>query len=126
MRDIRFVLGAIVVVAACGGGDNGTGPGGGGGGGGGGGTLVHAVRVTTTASDFVPNSVTIPANDSVFFTVGAITHNVVFDTPGAPANVGDVSNTTAKRQFTTAGTFNYHCSIHGSPTAGMRGSVTVQ
>jgi plastocyanin len=39
-------------------------------------------------------------------------HDVVFDpVPGAPANL--VSGVTALRTFTTAGSFPYHCSIHG-------------
>ncbi|HEX2780618.1 MAG TPA: plastocyanin/azurin family copper-binding protein, partial [Gemmatimonadaceae bacterium] len=98
-----------------------------GGGGGGGGTLVHASRVNATdALAFNPSSVTIPAGDTIYFTIGSVTHNVVFDTQGAPANVGDASSTTEKRRFPTAGTFNYHCSLHGTATTGMRGTVIVQ
>lgn len=124
MRDLKFAIAALVLLAACGGGgDTGTNPGGGGGGGGGGGALVHATRVNATAAlAFSPNAVTIPANDTIYYTFGSVVHNVKFDTQGAPADVPDASNTTEKRQFPTAGTFNYHCTIHPS----MTGTVTVQ
>jgi plastocyanin len=31
---------------------------------------------------------------------------------GAPGNIGDTTTGSATATFTTAGTFNYHCSIH--------------
>jgi plastocyanin len=111
-----MLAGGLVVIVACGGGDNGTGPVDGGG------TLVHAKRVTaTTTIAFDPNAVTIPAGDSIFYTFQSVQHNVVFDTPGNPGDVPNTINATVKRKFPTAGTFNYHCSIHPS----MTGSVTV-
>jgi plastocyanin len=114
-----LVAGGVVVIIACGGGgDNGTKPctdcGGG--------TLVHAKRVTaTSALAFDPNAVSIPAGDSIFYTFEGVQHNVIFDSPGSPANVPNTQSATVKRQFVTAGTYNYHCSIHPS----MTGSVTV-
>lgn len=116
----RWMLaGGLVVIVACGGGDNGTGPVNGGGGGG---TLVHASRVTATTSfAFDPNAVTIPAGDTIYYTFQTVRHNVVFDTPGNPGDVPNTVNATVKRKFPTAGTFNYHCSLH----PGMTGSITV-
>ena len=38
---------------------------------------------------------------------------------------GNRSSGTYTRAFATAGTFPYHCTIHGSATSGMRGTVTV-
>jgi plastocyanin len=118
-RSMSIAVGVLVLVA-CGGGDNGAGPGDGGGGGG---TLVHAARVTATnALTFNPQSVSIPANDTIFFTFQDVQHNVRFTAAtGVPADVPSTQSTTVKRQFTTAGTFNYHCSIHPQ----MTGTVTV-
>ena len=126
MRLAMLGLGAIVLATACGGGGGSpTEPiGGGGGGGNGGGTpLVHAKEVTTGAASFNPASETIPVNDSIFFTFGAVTHNVNFGgVAGAPSNIGDTSNATVKRAFKTAGTFDYQCTIH----LGMTGKIVVQ
>jgi plastocyanin len=55
---------------------------------------------------------------------GVITHNVTFAaTTGAPANCANgASGTTCTRAFSTAGTFNYSCTLH----PGMNGKVVVQ
>ena len=135
---IIFVIAGVLVVLSivlynCGGG--------GGGGYGGGGTpptpstvqvVVCSAGTTTTVSivnqitGFSPSSVTVPVNsivqwtnnDSIIHTVTSTTvpTNGTFDSgnlaPGASICL----------KFTSAGTFNYHCSIH--PT--MTGLVTVQ
>jgi plastocyanin len=121
MRFSVLAIVGLVVASACGGGgDSGTGPIDGGGGGGG--TLVHAKRVTATAGlSFDPNTVSIAANDSIYFTFQGVLHNVRFDTPSSPTDIGNTASATVKRQFPTAGTYNYHCSIHPQ----MTGSVTV-
>ena len=51
---------------------------------------------------------------------GAVNHNVTFDdgTKSATQNTGTYS-----RQFNTAGTYNYPCTIHGPS---MSGTITVQ
>ena len=121
MSSVRFAIAGLVLFLAAGGGggDIGTSPGGGGGGG----PLVHATRVTATSGlAFNPSAVTIPAGDTIYFTFQSVQHNVVFDTQGAPGDIGTTSNTTVKLRFPTAGTYNYHCSLHN----GMTGSVTVQ
>lgn len=126
MRSRAYYLGMFVLLA-CGGGastaPDGGGYNGGNGGGGGGGSLVHAKLVTAGSSTFTPSTETIAVNDTIYYRFGAVTHNVTFaSTTGAPANIPDSYSTTVKRRFETAGTFDYHCTIH----AGMNGSIVVQ
>ena len=123
MRPGIVGVGSFILISACGGGgDSPTDPGPGNGG-----TLVHAKRVTATTSiTFNPATETIPAGDSIYFTFASVPHTVTFDRPAGlndvPANTGTRSNTTEKRKFVSAGTFNYHCEIH----AGMNGQIIVQ
>ena len=74
----------------------------------------------TASSTFTPHDVVVARNGSVGWSF-AILHNVTFDTPGSPANIGDTATGTVSRTFNTAGTFAYHCTIH----AGMQGTVIV-
>ena len=53
---------------------------------------------------------------------GGVSHNVTFD---AGESSGNQSSGTYQRTFTEAGSYPYHCTIHGTATSGMRGSVTV-
>jgi plastocyanin len=75
------------------------------------------------ANAFDPSAVDIGAGGTVNFNWGsAVTHNVTFDNPPASVpNSGDRSSGTFTVTFNTAGTYNFHCSIH----AGMTGAVTV-
>jgi plastocyanin len=53
---------------------------------------------------------------------GGVSHNVTF-TDGESS--GNQTSGTYQRTFAEAGSYPYHCTIHGTPTSGMRGSVTV-
>jgi plastocyanin len=82
-----------------------------------------AASVAATASNqFTPATVTVTRNGTVTWSFAA-RHNVTFDTQGAPAGTGDRESGTASITFPNAGTFAYHCTIHG---AGMSGTVVVQ
>jgi plastocyanin len=132
---VTFVIAAVLVVLAvvlynCGGG---------GGGYGGGGTPVASsvqvvacpgtqmVSIVSQIVGFNPASVTVPVNTIVQWTNSdSITHTVTSTT--VPTNgtfdSGNLApSATICFKFTSAGTFNYHCSIH--PTT-MIGLVTVQ
>ena len=86
--------------------------------------LVHAARVRAVNFRFIEPSTTIPAGDTIYFAIANGTHSVHFDTPGAPDSVPSTPATAiAKRRFLTAGTYNFHCSRHGS--LGMQGVITV-
>jgi plastocyanin len=86
----------------------------------------NKVQITSTATAFSPSTITIHAGQAVCWTwnTGGTSHNVRADdgswTSGAPAGSGTYQYT-----FPAAGTFGYHCQVHGSPTGGMRGTVTV-
>ena len=57
-----------------------------------------------------------------FSWAGGVTHNVTWGTtPASVSNSGDKSSGTFQVTLNTAGTYNYHCTIH----AGMNGSITV-
>jgi plastocyanin len=136
MTTVRSLLIALAVVACGGGGGNGGGPTApnnpGPGPNPGGPTSSSASVVMQKQGDeygagtvwsFNPSAVTIARNGTVTWTNGLNElHNVVFaPAAGAPANVPDHTNGSYARTFSTAGTFNYQCTIHP-----MSGQVVVQ
>jgi len=91
------------------------------------GVLVNVQSVNT----FSPVSVTVNAGDYVVWkwTTGAVSHTVTPDPPGTePPSSGAPQNFPASHvhQFTTPGTYDYHCEVHGAPGVGMIGTVIVQ
>jgi plastocyanin len=85
--------------------------------------------ITVVNDQFQPASLTVSAGTTVTWTwgPGAVQHNVN-PVASEPARSGDPVNAPASYQFTfnTPGTYQYYCQVHGSPTFGMRGTVTVQ
>lgn len=104
---------AVLLTLGCGGGDSGTptGP-----------TTGGANTVTVGNNFFSPATITVPVGTAVTWNwaQGDVSHNVTFDD-------GQHSETQSsgqfQRTFTAAGTFPYHCTIHGA--AVMSGTVTV-
>ena len=77
-----------------------------------------------SGNQFSPGQITVAPGSSVNFTnVSGTTHNVTFTTAGAPSNVPDFSSGTKTVAFPTAGSYAYHCTIHG---LSMSGVVQVQ
>jgi len=78
-------------------------------------------QVEVNNDTFSPANIKVAPNTTVTWTwgAGAVTHNVTF-ADGTSGDYGEGHVFT--KLFSTAGTFNYHCTIHG----GMAGSVLVQ
>lgn len=86
----------------------------------------------TVGNDFFdPSSTTIPAGTQVTWTWNAcgsdgyggqtcVSHSILFDDGAAS---GSQTQGTWARTFATAGTYKYHCAVHG---AAMSGTIVVQ
>ena len=113
---------ALVAVVGCGGGSSyggsPTGPGNTGGNNNTGGSTSSSISVGDNY--FSPAATTVPAGTTVTWTwAGSVNHNVTFDDGAASSTQ---ASGTYSRTFSTAGTYAYHCTIHG---ASMSGTVTV-
>lgn len=82
-----------------------------------------SANVAATADQrFDPGTVTITAGGTVTWAF-AIQHNVTFNTAAPPGgNIPNTSSGNVSRSFPTAGTYDYHCTLH----SGMNGQVVVQ
>jgi plastocyanin len=89
---------------------------------------VEIQLLSSGGNRFAPANVTIPAGTTVTWTwVGGFhdvtaTGNPAFPSSGAPV----APPRTFSHTFNVPGTFVYFCSVHGSPTEGMRGTIVVQ
>lgn len=115
---------AMIAAAACGGGDEATGPSGN--------TPVPSGGISVTNNAFSPAAKTIPVGTTVTWAWSTcseggiygpetcVAHSVNFDdgTRSPTQEKGSYSRT-----FSTAGSYPYHCAVHG---AAMSGSITVQ
>lgn len=88
-------------------------------------TTTATASVAVNNNFFNPTSITIAAGSAVTWNwpaSGSASHNVTFQTAGAPANIPNTTTGSFSRTFNTLGTFQYECTNH----VGMTGSVTVQ
>lgn len=78
---------------------------------------------------FNPTTRTVAAGTAVTWTnQDGVGHTVTYDSgPGSSFDSGTIgAGGTFSVTFATAGTVQYHCKIHGSPGAGMHGTIIVQ
>jgi len=126
MRSSLMILPLAALLACGGGGSDSTGPGTTGGTTGGtGGNPVATTAVSMKNTAFTPEAIKVASGAVVTWTNNdGFQHNVVFDNnaanPSGPVNAGEAKALTMP---TAAGTYPYHCSIHGTV---MSGSVQVQ
>jgi plastocyanin len=80
----------------------------------------------------VDPTVTVAINTPVTWTNGSASpHDVTFDNPaaalavgtGGAGNIPQHTSGSNRRQFATAGSYPFHCQVHGTP---MHGTVIVQ
>ena len=117
-RFVRASLALAMALAASQCGTDSTSPGG----------PMGSTNSTVNVSDnsFSPSSTTVSVGTTVTWNwKGANSHTVTW-VGGSPNGAGPKSSGSYQRTFDTAGTYEYYCSIHGSPTSGMRGTVIVQ
>jgi plastocyanin len=123
MHPIRSILvAALGLAAACGGS---TGPYGNTSGGG----QPGANQVFMQGSAFNPATRTVSAGTTVqWVNRDGVTHTVTYSSgPGSAFSSGNIApGGSFTVTFATAGTVQYYCSIHGSPGAGMHGTIVVQ
>lgn len=83
------------------------------------------VEVAVRDNFFDPSGAQIEVGETVQWAwEGLEQHSVTFVDPALSSSAVQGEGTFT-RSFDRAGTFAYYCSIHGSPSAGMRGGVTV-
>ncbi|HEY1951806.1 MAG TPA: plastocyanin/azurin family copper-binding protein [Gemmatimonadaceae bacterium] len=89
-----------------------------------------------TSLTFNPTALTVTAGTTVTWTNDSgVIHNITWVTAAgrnaalAGDGTGDMPNFGAgshTRLFSTPGTYDFYCTIHGSPTVGMHATLTVQ
>jgi len=98
------------------------------GGGGGGG---RSTTITVGNNVFTPTPDTVAAGQVTFnWSTPSNGHTVTWDGgPTTPADIGTAGAPVTSGSFMAtlaAGTYTYHCTIHGTASSGMRGTIVVQ
>lgn len=106
-------------------GDN---PGGGGGGGGGGnGDPTPTNTVSVRDNEFSPAFISVGRGDVVVWEwEGSAAHNVTWVESGFPNSPTQSDGTHEVAMPATPVQLGYYCSIHGTPSTGMRGTIVVE
>ena len=122
MRLVILVLvSAVIGVLGCSSGSSYPTSSGGGGGG-------HTISLVMAGTAFSPSPDTVAVGSTVTWTNNDGFGHTVTSSPSSAEvfNSSVASGASYSRTFNTAGTFAYYCSIHGTPTSGMRGTIVVK
>ncbi|HWB40275.1 MAG TPA: plastocyanin/azurin family copper-binding protein [Gemmatimonadales bacterium] len=115
LRRVMLAAGAVAALA-CGGddGNGGQGPG----------DEPGENEVLVRNNSFTPATIQVEAGTTIawIWSSNGVEHNVTFDDG---EDSGTQGSGTYTRNFADVGDFPYHCTIHGTATSGMRGTVTV-
>ncbi|HTY87161.1 MAG TPA: Ig-like domain-containing protein [Candidatus Acidoferrum sp.] len=82
------------------------------------------VTVGSGGNVFTPATTNCSVNDQITWVWAGGTHNVT-STNSAWTASGNQSSGTFSHTFTAAGNYFYYCTIHGTPTSGMKGEIIV-
>jgi len=99
-----------------------------GGGGTTGGPGGHSTTITVNNNFFSPTPDTVPAGTvTLTWATPSNGHTVTWDSgPGTlPTSTGIMTSGTYTPTL-VAGTYQYHCAVHGGPGTGMHGTIVVQ
>jgi plastocyanin len=113
------LLPALLLLVGCGGDGGGKADG----------QVVEILALDQPANVFQPEDVTVTVGTKVVFrNAGLVDHNVIPENRTAKWRIdvpdfhpGDSDSSI----FTEPGVYRYYCSLHGTLTAGMKGSITV-
>lgn len=93
-------------------------------------TAAAAINIAVNNNVFSPLTDTTTTGAFANFTwAGGNSHNITWDgapVGATPANSPTQSSGSFTARLTGTGTYTYHCSIHGSPGAGMHGTIVTQ
>ena len=85
--------------------------------------------ITVTVGDdlYSPTTVTVPTGTTVNWNwTGIALHDLLWVAPNSPTGAPLQTTGTYQRVFNATGTFEYYCSLHGTPTSGMRGTIIIR
>lgn len=83
------------------------------------------VLVGSGGNFFAPTVTNISAGDRVLWTWVGSPHNVTSTNSAWAASATLSTGATFTNTFTTAGNYFYYCTIHGTPTSGMKAEIVV-
>ena len=86
---------------------------------------VEVIVTMTPVTQFIPETVTIRAGDTVRWTNVDGFHNVLADDSTWTSGPAASAPWSYSRTFPSTGSFGYHCVPHGGPGTGMFGTVVV-